>query len=60
MAADHPDMNSGDAIVEDVPMPDGLIALVQGFLDAHRLDEGGPKFCSRNQRLAATFARSED
>ena len=43
--------SSGDAIVEGVPMPDSLIALVQGFLDAHRLDE---PLVKRNRRRADT------
>lgn len=32
-------MDSGDGLIEQVPMPDGLIAWVQEFCDAHHVDE---------------------
>jgi hypothetical protein len=44
-------LDSGEEIVEGVTMPDGMIAWVQAFIDAHHVDE---PFKKRKRRRYAT------
>lgn len=42
-------LDSGDDIVEGVPMPDGVVAWVQAFVDKHHVDE---PFIKRKRKVA--------